>query len=440
MKNQVKQKGFTPQEHQVSSLPAIAVGIVLLTSAAIAAATNFPAAPAQTNWLLVFSVLGAAQFSFHYFIHSRLGGQLRLIWLNALIATLLLCALSSLLPDEIDHLIYMLVFIAALPMALLSNRGPSHVLLFGVTTYHLAFNLGKQPHHELLTHFSFTAAAFIGIETVQQLRNVAVQRIKRLEVINELSKQIVSTLNTKQIFALLNAVFQNALEADAYYVGVAHEERLYLELLYDDGEYFPDLWVNRKGTLANWVMTHQKSLFLPDLRKRAALEGVEVITVGKNKPTHSWMGAPMRGARVNGIIAISSYRPNAFDLNDMELLENIAQRAALALDNAYRHEEVEKQARLDSLTGVYNHGYFINLLREQTQECREKNQPLSLIMLDVDHFKQYNDTFGHLIGDEVLVSLCSVIQRHVKATDAVGRWGGEEFCVSLPNASVEQAL
>jgi diguanylate cyclase (GGDEF)-like protein len=334
----------------------------------------------------------------------------------------------------------MLVFIAALPMSLLSNRGPSHVLLFGVTTFHLAFNLGRQPYHELLTDFSFTAAAFIGMETVQQLRNVAIQRIKRLEIINELSKQIVSTLDTKQVFALLNAVFQNALEADAYYVGAIHEDQIHLELLYDDGEYFPDIWVKRKGTLADWVITHQQSLFLPDLRKRAALEGVEVITVGKSKPTHSWMGAPMRGVHVNGVIAISSYRPNAFDLNDMELLENIAQRAALALDNAYHHEKVERQARLDSLTGVYNHGYFIKLLQEQAQTSLERNQPLSLIMLDVDRFKQYNDAFGHLIGDEVLISLCGVIQRHIKAADAVGRWGGEEFCVSLPNASVEQAL
>jgi diguanylate cyclase (GGDEF)-like protein len=124
----------------------------------------------------------------------------------------------------------------------------------------------------------------------------------------------------------------------------------------------------------------------------------------------------------------------------MELLSTIAQRAALALDNAYQHALVEEQARLDSLTRVYNHGYFIKALGEQAETCLAQNQPLSLIMLDIDHFKQYNDTFGHLIGDEILVSLCDVIRSHIKSTDAIGRWGGEEFTVSLPNTNGLQAM
>jgi diguanylate cyclase (GGDEF)-like protein len=293
---------------------------------------------------------------------------------------------------------------------------------------------------ELITHVGFTVTAFIGIETVQQLRNSASQHIKRLEIVNELSKQIVSTLDTKRVFDLLNAALQNALEADAYYVGTVHGDQLHLELLYDDGEYFQDLWVNKKGTLSNWVITHQQELFLPDLRKEIELDDVEIVTVGKDKPTLSWMGVPMRGIHVDGAIAISSYLHNAFDRSDMELLNNIAQRAALALDNTYQHAFVEKKAKLDSLTEVYNHGYFIKTLHEQAKACKEQKQPLSLIMLDIDYFKQYNDTFGHLIGDEVLISLCNVIRQHIKSTDLVGRWGGEEFAISLPNADGVQAL
>jgi diguanylate cyclase (GGDEF)-like protein len=247
-------------------------------------------------------------------------------------------------------------------------------------------------------------------------------------------------LNTKEVLDLLSSAFQNALKADAYYIGTVHGDQLHLEFLYDDGEHFNNIWVDKKGTLSNWVISHQQGLFLPDLRNRIDLEGVEIITVGKDKPTHSWMGVPMRGMHVDGFMAISSYRHNAFDRSDMELLHNIAQIATLALDNAHHHTLVEKQAQLDSMTKVYNHGYFIKTLREQAQACREQNQPLSLIMLDLDHFKQYNDTFGHLLGDEVLISLCNVIRQHIKNTDAVGRWGGEEFAISLPNAGMEQAL
>jgi diguanylate cyclase (GGDEF)-like protein len=110
------------------------------------------------------------------------------------------------------------------------------------------------------------------------------------------------------------------------------------------------------------------------------------------------------------------------------------------LDNTIRHSQVEEQARLDSLTGVYNHGYFLKKLAEQAQDASTNGTQLSLIMLDIDYFKQYNDTFGHLVGDRILKTLCTAIKHHIKQTDAVGRWGGEEFVISLPGATGLEAL
>jgi diguanylate cyclase (GGDEF)-like protein len=124
----------------------------------------------------------------------------------------------------------------------------------------------------------------------------------------------------------------------------------------------------------------------------------------------------------------------------MELLSNLAQHVALALDNTIRHAEVEEQTRLDSMTGVYNHGYFLKILAEQAEESSLTQAPFSLIMLDIDYFKQYNDTFGHLLGDRILNALCTVIKQHIKQNDAVGRWGGEEFIISLPGATGLQAM
>jgi diguanylate cyclase (GGDEF)-like protein len=147
----------------------------------------------------------------------------------------------------------------------------------------------------------------------------------------------------------------------------------------------------------------------------------------------------MRGASVDGIISIGSYHPNAFDRGDLELLTALAQHAAQALDNTHQHEQVERRSQLDSLTGAYNHGNFLRLLQAQVDQVALEGRPLSLIMLDVDHFKQYNDSYGHLVGDEVLTSLTGAMKQHIKSTDAVGRWGGEEFVISLPNASGSQA-
>jgi diguanylate cyclase (GGDEF)-like protein len=444
MKNRDKRGGFTPQEHLISSVPAILVGVFFLLASIATALLGFPAqSPLEKILLLACGILGSLQLSLYYFGYSFaiVTDESTFTWINTALAGVTLCAIGYLLPADIKHLIYILVFVFALPPALSSDNLPAHALVIGVAVIHCALNYGRNTHpYEWVTHVGFTLTALLAVETIQQLKKVAARRIKRLEIINELSKQIVSTLESRQVFALLNAALQNALEADAYYIGTVHGDQLHLELLYDDGEYFQDLWVNKKGTLCNWVITHQQGLFLPDLRNKIDLEDVETVTVGKDKPTLSWMGAPMRASHVEGAIAISSYRPNAFDRSDMELLNNIAQRAAFALDNAHHHAQVERQAQLDSLTEVYNHGYFIKALMEQAQTCQGQNQPLSLIMLDIDHFKLYNDTFGHLIGDEVLISLCNVIRQHVKSTDAVGRWGGEEFCISLPNADEGQAL
>ena len=101
--------------------------------------------------------------------------------------------------------------------------------------------------------------------------------------------------------------------------------------------------------------------------------------------------------------------------------------------------EVERQASLDSLTGVLNHGHFIEALHQASQLAKREKTSLSLIMLDIDHFKGYNDTYGHVIGDQVLKLTVEAIEKHVKSTDSVGRWGGEEFGIALPDANIHQA-
>jgi diguanylate cyclase (GGDEF)-like protein len=442
MKNKVNRSGFTPQENLVSILPSTLVGISMLFATIASALLNFPPEnPIHKTIIIICGMVGILHLVFYYFIYTVALNKSQYVWINAVIATLTLGALTYFIPKEVDYLLYILVFISALPASLLSSRGPAYFLIFSVTSFHFLAHLNfQQPNYLWITHFGFTVTAFIGIETIQQLKNISAQHINRLEIINEFSKHIISTLDTKQFFALLTAAFQSAIEADVYYVGIVEQDQIKLELFYDDGEFFQDVRVDKKGTLSNWVITHQQELFLPDLRQSIELDDVENIIIGKNKPTLSWMGVPMRGTHVNGIMAISSYHPNAFDRSDLEMLYNIAQRAAMALDNTYHHALVQQQARLDSLTHVYNHGYFIKIMQEQAQASQKQNQPLSVIMLDIDFFKQYNDTFGHLIGDEVLIGLCDVIRAHIKNTDAVGRWGGEEFCISLPNTDGQQAL
>ena len=193
------------------------------------------------------------------------------------------------------------------------------------------------------------------------------------------------------------------------------------------------------GTLGGWAIDHDPTHILNDLRTEPKLEGVKLRIIGEERTSLSWLGVPFKTEYVTGMIGIASYSPLAFTQEDVDLLENLTQQAALALNNARQHKLVMLQARTDSLTKIYNHGYFLARLQEDLALAREDNMPLSLIMLDVDFFKKYNDTYGHLVGDEVLVLMVKTIKRFIKERDSIGRWGGEEFAISLPQTSLQEA-
>ncbi len=442
MSKQSKRAGFTPQDNLVSILPAVIAGIFVLDIIVIMSILQTPPPNNSTrNILILYGTLGSLYLAFYYLLYAASPNKLRFGWINAVIAGVALGVMTFLVPENFDHVLYTLVFIAALSTSVISQRGPAYLLVIIFTLIHIfRYFIEAAALQQWLIHSSITLAAFMAVETIQQLRDLSKRQINRLEIVNEISRQIISTLETKQLLALINAALENALNADTYYIGIMDGENIHMQLFYDEGEYYNDILVKKEGALSGWVIDNQKTLFLPDLRKPIDLEGVDTVIIGKQKASLSWMGIPMKGTHVNGVMVIASYHPNAFDKSDLELLSNIAQRAALALDNTYNHALVQEEARLDSLTRVYNHGSFIKNLREKAEECQLQKKPLSLIMLDIDYFKEYNDKFGHQAGDEILVKLCKVIRDHIKSTDAVGRWGGEEFSIALANTDGSQAI
>jgi diguanylate cyclase (GGDEF)-like protein len=362
-------------------------------------------------------------------------------WFYAITSILGLEWLSYILPFHLNEIFYLMIIFSVISVATVSGRPQAYITLMGI----LAISLPNQTKlfvniENILDYFLPFVISIVALEAILHIKATTQQHIHRLETINRVSRQIMLSLNTEQTMSLLTAAIQDALEADTYFIGIVKDNEIHLDLFYDDGEYFNGTRVPLDGTLSGWVIQNQKELFLMDLRRDIKLDGVENFVIGKQKTSLSWMGVPLKSVNVTGIIALGSYRPNAFDRADMELLSNLAQHVTLALNNTFQHAQVEEQARLDSLTGVYNHGYFLKRLAEQAEVSLSTHTPLSLIMMDIDYFKQYNDTFGHLVGDQILNTLCTAIRHHIKQADAVGRWGGEEFIISLPGASGTQAL
>jgi diguanylate cyclase (GGDEF)-like protein len=139
----------------------------------------------------------------------------------------------------------------------------------------------------------------------------------------------------------------------------------------------------------------------------------------------------------SGFVEMSGPLGERFGRDKLEVVQILANQAAVAIDNARLYQDRERQAVTDGLTGLYNHRHFYERLTGEVARARRYEVPVALVMLDVDDFKGFNDTYGHQAGDEVLREigrlLLSSIRQHI---DVPARYGGEEFTVILPNTGL----
>lgn len=143
--------------------------------------------------------------------------------------------------------------------------------------------------------------------------------------------------------------------------------------------------------------------------------------------------APLRGAESPlGLLAI---QPTDESGADRDLLGVFATHAGTVLENARLYRRLEEEAETDGLTGAYNYRYFMRALAREMDRVRRTGSSLAVIMVDVDNLKEYNDRFGHLGGSAALKELAELMGRNTRSVDAVAKYGGDEFCVLLPESS-----
>lgn len=144
-------------------------------------------------------------------------------------------------------------------------------------------------------------------------------------------------------------------------------------------------------------------------------------------------------SRKFGLILIEHTYANAFNEENVRLLSIIAQQVGIVMENAELYNRMTELARRDGLTGIFNRQYFQERLDIEYQNAKQNNYSLSLAIFDIDFFKKFNDTYGHLFGDKVLISVVKAVKATLRKNDIIARFGGEEFIILFPRTNLNEA-
>lgn len=196
-----------------------------------------------------------------------------------------------------------------------------------------------------------------------------------------------------------------------------------------------------EGTVVGYAMRQNSPYLIEHYRERDKSARLPILGGDKKLPEmDSILAVPLyHGATRVGCMVMGAQGNDAFEETERKLFGILASLFATALLNARKHRETEVRATTDALTGLANRNKFKEFLAEQIANAKRSKQPLSLLLMDIDHFKKINDTYGHPAGDAVLKQLAEILKAESREGDLPARYGGEEFLVVLVNTPRKDA-
>lgn len=264
----------------------------------------------------------------------------------------------------------------------------------------------------------------------------SLKRIAHLKNIVEDCSQTLSeedALNfiVKDSFGL----FEGAGRVLLYLVDVEKQE-LKLACSKRESQGLPVVKAKKGDVLDRWVLKHGMPLLIEDIHNDFRFS----LKKERDERFKSMISTPLTTEhKILGVLRIDSARRANFTQSDLRLLDIIADLSSVSLQNAILYKKVQNLAIHDSLTGLYVHKYFVERLQDEIKRSLRNDSNLSLLMLDLDDFKAYNDKYGHNAGDLVLKHVSSILKGFVSSGDILCRYGGEEFVLLLLNKAKSDA-
>jgi diguanylate cyclase (GGDEF)-like protein len=259
-------------------------------------------------------------------------------------------------------------------------------------------------------------------------------RSRELRILNTIGREISTSLDPEIVFAQVSRNVQRILDAPHLFLALAHRlpQDSYIEYVARDGVVQPRPERELGHGFTSWVLETRRPLLVQDLvLDRDSIQCAPVIL---DPAVRSIMATPLTiSGEATGVLCVESPRPGAYTVDHLSVFTTIAQQAAVALENARNFT----MATVDGLTHLYLRDFFFRKLEEEQVRSRRYGSTFTVLMLDLDHFKEVNDQMGHLAGDRYLVRIGEVIRETMRAADVPCRYGGEEFCILLPETDLE---
>jgi diguanylate cyclase (GGDEF)-like protein len=282
---------------------------------------------------------------------------------------------------------------------------------------------------------------------VSSLNRDLKRKIFDLNTVLELAGNLYSVQDEEGLFSELAQMMQDHLGAKSVFLMLPDKENGNITGRYFYGAQVSELFgegtiselkIEKGKALYNWIKNEKPiwPLFtMQKLSREEKLLGALLSSgfqVGAKLPfSGGTFGTMFLGEKVDG----AKYRQT-----DLDILSILVNMAGIAYKNVRHLKSIEELSYTDSITSLYNYRYFYKRLTEEVFRAKRFDRKLALVIFDIDDFKVYNDTYGHQAGDQLLKQLGELLSRTVRSIDVVSRYGGEEFCVIMPESDQEECL
>jgi len=267
------------------------------------------------------------------------------------------------------------------------------------------------------------------------------QRVKGLQGILNVAQVVVSSLDLDEV---LDNILHSAMAimgipagSIALYDAGSAQLELHAHAGLSDEFVKHDRWKVETGGLTKEILDRGELFVVNDTEQAAFFNNPLAV----NEGIRSLIAAPLKiHKRTIGILYLDDFQPREFAEEKLELLSILTSFASMSVNHARLHERTLQLACTDGLTGLYNHRQFKKMFIEEVARAKRYGKPLSIILLDVDDFKKFNDTYGHPNGDIVLQEMATMLKELLRDCDYVFRYGGEEFVALLPETPISDAI